>query len=452
MGAYMKSSKIIIGVTVILIAIYIFTFNYISKTNIKSVDVTRLNNVVKSIEKEFDKQQYNIPKTGVIDKMSYTVVFVEDDNYNSVIFNAMKSRSTIADLTYAADNEAEHKIVGKVIFAFDDNEETIMKSNLKIVITVTFLVMLIVVYVIFGTIYVRIIKPFAIMKQFAGKVAEGDLEFNLTMDKKNYFGAYTESFDLMREELLKARQGEYEANISKKELVAELSHDIKTPVATIKAICELLEVKLKSFENNEMGNSETKNESSSSTNHGMNRDSIEKIEVIYNKADIIDRLISNMFHATLEELEMLKVEVSEQPSTIITQMFLDINHFNKINLKNNVAECLIKCDPLRISQVIDNVISNSYKYAGTDIDICFNVNKVEKNLGIRIKDYGSGVNDNELPLICEKFYRGSNGKVKNIAGSGLGLYLAKQFMDGMGGNFTCYNDGGFVVELYVKIV
>lgn len=60
----MKRGKFIIGVTVILIAIYIFTFNYISKTEIKVVDVTRINNVVKCIEKEFDKQQYNIPKTG----------------------------------------------------------------------------------------------------------------------------------------------------------------------------------------------------------------------------------------------------------------------------------------------------------------------------------------------------------------------------------------------------
>lgn len=66
------------------------------------------------------------------------------------------------------------------------------------------------------------------MKQFAEKIADGDLEFKLPMDRGNYFGAFTESFDLMREELIRARQGEYEANIRKKELVAELSHDIKT--------------------------------------------------------------------------------------------------------------------------------------------------------------------------------------------------------------------------------
>jgi len=80
----------------------------------------------------------------------------------------------------------------------------------------------------------------------------------------------------MREELKRARESEYEANRSKKELVAELSHDIKTPVATIKAVCEVLCVKEK------------------------NQDTLEKVEVIANKAEMIDSLVGNMFHATLE--------------------------------------------------------------------------------------------------------------------------------------------------------
>lgn len=455
----MKINKIIICVTVILIIIYAFTFGFINKINIKTVDVTKVNTVVKSIEQEFDKQQYSISKTGKIENLSYTVVFVEDANYNSAIFNAMKSRSTIADLTYIIDDRSESKIVGKVIFLSNENEENNMKCNLIIVVTCVFLAILIMIYVIFVIIYIRILKPFAVMKKFAGKVAEGELEFSLSMNKSNYFGAFTESFDLMREELLKAKQGEYQANISKKELVAELSHDIKTPVATIKAICELLQVKLIGIKNHEVvkvlhntQNRENYNDTLNSVVDNTISDSIEKIEVIYNKADIIDKLISNMFHATLEELEMLKVEVSEQPSTIITQMFTSNNNLNKIHFQSNTIECLIKCDPLRLGQVIDNIISNSYKYAGTDIDVCFSINEEERFLGIKIRDYGSGVDENELPLICEKFYRGSEEKVRNSAGSGLGLYLTKLFMEGMGGTFECYNDEGFVVELFVKLV
>ena len=439
----MKINRVIIGVTVILITIYAFTIGYINKTNIETVDVTKVNNVVKSIEKEFDKQQYSISKTGEIDNLSYKVVYVDDENYNSAIFDAMKSRSTVADLTSNINNENETKLIGKVIFLIDDNQENRMKKDVIQLVTVAFLARLIIFYVIVGIIYVQILKPFAKMKRFAAKIAEGDLEFQLMMDKNNYFGAFTESFDMMREELMKAKQSEYKANISKKELVAELSHDIMTPVATIKAICELLQVKLGSEEDSKSGTSSDRNALG---------ETAEKIEVIYNKADVIDKLISDMFHATLEELEMLKVNITEQPSTIITQMFMSINNFEKIHFQNSVTECLIKCDPLRLGQVIDNIISNSYKYAGTEIDVRFDMNEPEKILGIKVRDYGSGVDDNELPLVCEKFYRGSQETVKKSSGSGLGLYLARQFMEGMGGTFDCYNEDGFVVEIHIKIV
>jgi len=443
----MKIRKVIIGVTVILITIYAFTLGYITKTNIQTVDVTKVNNVVKSIEKEFDNQQYNILKTGEIDDLSYKVVFVGDENYNSVIFDALKTRSPVADLTSNVNNEPEDKLIGKVIFLSDDNEENVLKSNIIRLVSFTFLAMLIILYIIFGIIYVQILKPFAGMKQFAARIAEGDLEFRLLMDKNNYFGAFTESFDIMREELMKAKHSEYKANISKKELVAELSHDIMTPVSTIKAICELLQVKLRIAQD-----LAPKTGYRTSTDSNAISETIEKIEVIYNKADVIDKLISDMFHATLEELEILKVNTTEQPSTIITKMFMNINNFEKIHFQNSVPECLIKCDSLRLDQVINNIVSNSYKYAGTDIDVCFRMNEPEKFLGIKIRDYGSGVDDSELPLVCKKFYRGTADKVANSSGSGLGLYLAKQFMEGMGGSFDCYNDEGFVAELHLKML
>ena len=67
-----------------------------------------------------------------------------------------------------------------------------------------------------------------------------------------------------------------------------------------------------------------------------------------------------------------------------------------------------------------------------------------------MKDRGNGVLEDELPLISEKFFRGSNAKGKD--GSGLGLYLAKTFMEQMNGDMQCYNDNGFVVELFLRKV
>ena len=77
------------------------------------------------------------------------------------------------------------------------------------------------------------------MKDFAERIADGNLDIPLKMDRQNLFGAFTESFDIMRTELKKSRIAEANANESKKELVAKLSHDIKTPIASIKAASEV---------------------------------------------------------------------------------------------------------------------------------------------------------------------------------------------------------------------
>jgi len=436
----MKIRNMVILFTVIMMAGYLAAIITINATQINRVDVTEINQVAKTIEKDW--RAGDAEESGTNGGMSYQIALVTDENYQALLFDGIRNRQTIIDLTgTAADGQEE--LLGKIIILTDGSEEATMKRNLTIMMTLTFGMVLLLVYALLGRVHMSILRPFGVLKEFARKIADGDLEFRLPMDRGNYFGAFTESFDLMREELRKARQGEYQANISKKELVAELSHDIKTPVATIKAICELLEIKLATVKTEDLPGS---------TAATTITESIEKIAVIDAKADIIDALISNLFHATLEELEMLKVNVSEQPSTVIIQMFKEMDNFGKIRFKNDLAECLICCDPLRLGQVIDNVISNSYKYADTNIDIWFNLDKTDKNLTIKIKDYGAGVDPDECPLVCEKFFRGSGEMIQNTPGSGLGLYLARQFMAAMGGSIRCYNEDGFTVELGIKVV
>ena len=89
------------------------------------------------------------------------------------------------------------------------------------------------------------IKPFQNLQTFAKHIAQGDLNHHYPWIKVNIFGAFSESFDMMRDELCKAKEQERIANESKKELVAKLSHDIKTPIASIEAVSELMSVKSK---------------------------------------------------------------------------------------------------------------------------------------------------------------------------------------------------------------
>ncbi|CAK4840667.1 unnamed protein product [Aphanomyces euteiches] len=243
------------------------------------------------------------------------------------------------------------------------------------------------------------------------------------MDKNNPFGAFTESFDIMREELAAARQSEYEANRSKKELVASLSHDIKTPVASIKAVSELMLIRA---DDNKV---------------------IKQLNTIFSKAEQINLLVTDMFHATLEELQELKVTVTEELSSILNGMIANVNYDDQISC-DPIPECIILADVTRLQQVLDNVLSNSYKYAGTAVTIASHV--THTHLELRIMDYGNGVAEEELPLLFNKFYRGNNAEGQG--GTGLGLYISKYLMQKMLGDIECHNrNGGFTVILKIKL-
>jgi nitrogen fixation/metabolism regulation signal transduction histidine kinase len=150
---------------------------------------------------------------------------------NEHINDAIRNRDTIVDIT------SDGVTVGKVVFHNDT--ENIMRQNRTSLIFASAITIITLLLIFAGyTFYLHItlLRPFRKMQSFAHQIAAGNLDIPLNMDRNNLFGAFTESFDLMREELHRARENERTADKSKKELVASLSHDIKTPVAYIKAV------------------------------------------------------------------------------------------------------------------------------------------------------------------------------------------------------------------------
>ena len=314
-------------------------------------------------------------------------------------------------------------------------------------------VILVIGYAFILLVYFLLVKPVKEMEEFASLIAKGNLDVLLPIHKNNMFGSFTESFDLMREELKSARQREIEAQKAKREMVAELSHDLKTPVATIQATCEVLELKVsKELEEAKKEANQYKKKIDELNGY------LEKISYISNKSETINQLVGNVFNATLDDMEEVKIEPLENDSRLIEGYFNNLKEYGNIILDNHIPECLVYFDKLRMEQVIDNIVGNSYKYAGTDIHVSFGEvnnsteNKVPDNAFIRItiRDEGPGVDEEELPLILEKYYRGKNTNEKQ--GYGLGLYLVNYYMEKQGGGMEYYNDNGFVVELLVRKV
>lgn len=331
---------------------------------------------------------------------------------------AIQRRDTVVDLL------VNEKPVGKLVLV-NDYARQAGELNRRVLLLLGSNAVLFIFFWLGYFLYLkkRMFTPFQQLKTFAARVANGNLDIPLTMDRDNLFGAFTESFDLMRDALKRAREQERKATQSKKELVAKLSHDIKTPVASIKAVSEVMAV-------NAQGEKER-----------------QQLGVIEAKADQIDALISNLFHATLEELQELNVQPSEQDSRTVRELLLQADYLKRAEI-GDIPECLVLFDPLRLQQVFDNLFGNSYKYANTSIRVTAAL--TAKQLEFCICDYGPGVPPGELPLIFEKFARGKNAEGKS--GAGLGLYISHYLVEKMGGTLTCENTGeGFCARVGLKI-
>ena len=367
------------------------------------------------------------------------------------------------DYDIIRDIEKDGSVVGKLIVHNASTKEISRRNkHLALSVAIGLMIMLMISVLFYIYLQRRIIKPFGRLKGFAEEVAAGDLDHPLEMDRNHVFGSFTEGFDIMREELKASRLREEAAVKSRKELVAELSHDIKTPVSSIKAMVDVMMLT-------------TEDEAEKETLQSINA-----------KADQIDKLISNLFHATLEELEQLEVKPEELSSDRIRKMIAEAD-FRKLTTTCDIKDAAVLADSLRLEQVINNIYSNSYKYAGTPITVTsrFEEQEIEfsddtdfdeqddktdinsgtendkltdvvfKNtcnyLVIDFSDEGGGVPEEELEIIMEKFRRGSNSAGKS--GSGIGLYISRYLMDKMEGGLDCSNNPkGFTVTVRLKLI
>lgn len=423
----MRIKKItILGLAILFMGISVILFMFRSLHG-EGMDVVAVNDITQSLAEHWSSlDPSELP--GQPYKLDYVVLDKHGDfilatrrGLNESIDSAIHNRDTIVDI---AQNDGT--VLGKLII-YNNSRELWENYRDKVLIFLGAIVIFITLFCAVYAIYIdrSIYRPFRKLQAFARHVAEGKLDMPLEMEKRNGFGAFTESFDLMREELAKARENERLANQSKKELVASLSHDIKTPVASIKAVSEVMMMK--------------------SANEADKR----QLEVINSKADQINALITNMFNATLEELQELNVTVTEESSTALSDLVRNVDYNNRAALSSIIPECIVLVDPLRLMQVVDNIISNSYKYANTSISVSSSIQG--QYLEIEFRDYGQGVSTEELPLLCNKFYRAKNAVGKS--GTGLGLYISKYLMSKMSGSMECRNidGGGFAVILRLLI-
>ena len=159
-------------------------------------------------------------------------------------------------------------------------------------------------------------------------------------------------------------------------------------------------------------------------------------------------MLDDLLASTLEDMGELKVNCAELDSSVLCQLVDEHDPRKKVD-SENVPECILYADRKRLSQVIGNIIGNSYKYADTDIEVKYRF--VDGFLEMKISDHGEGVAEEELELLTNKFYRGSRN-TSDKEGSGLGLYISSELMKKMKGQLICDSDkDGFTVTLMIPL-
>ena len=415
----MKKYVWLYAITIIMLLAGITLGTSINRiTPVHEIDYSEINRIV---------TYANTPENLIEHNFAYRFVIIND---NKVVYKSHNSLAEDSILLIKQGFLPMDINSGKVyIETLQVNRLMQMNKRLSWVIITAFVLLCGLNLIFVLTLHSKLIKPFKRLEFFAYKISTGNFDEPLPMDKSNTFGLFTQSFDIMRESLIDANRSRHKIERKQKELIASLSHDIKTPVTSIQLMTEFLQAI-----NNSHGND----------NHDIIAETLETIET---KTIQIDRLINDLLNSALEELGELKVSVTTAESEVFRLIFQNNDPLSKVRI-GSIPVCLIEIDILRMEQIVGNIITNSYKYADTYIDVDFKING--KYLQIDINDYGNGIQSEEVELIFTKFYRGENAKTSQREGEGLGLYISKMLMEKIGGGIEVFNrSDGFTVRISV---
>lgn len=279
--------------------------------------------------------------------------------------------------------------------------------------------------------YVRrkILKPFESLAGVPFELSRGNLALPVREEKSRFFGKFLWGMDLLRESIEQQRQRELELQKDKKTLLLSLSHDIKTPLSTIKLYSQALSKNLYTDEEKRKKIADSVNE----------------------KADEIEGYVARIVTASKEDFLSFDVENGEfYLSALIGN--IESYYREKLGLVKTefilgkYKDRLLSGDPDRSVEVLQNVMENALKYGdGRSIELLFPED--DEGVLIAVKNSGCTLDRDEMPHIFDSFYRGSNSG--NARGSGLGLYICRQLMHRMGGEIFAEIEGEWITVTVV---
>ena len=248
-------------------------------------------------------------------------------------------------------------------------------------------------------------SPIVKMKKEANKLADGDYDVSFKTDSFSEINELAQTLDDATDKLSKVDE-------LRKDLVANVSHDIKTPLTMIKAYAEM--IKDISGEDPEKRN--------------------EHLDVIIKETDYLNKLVTDM--SQLSKLQSGNIEISKN-NFDLKQMVLDVVELlkdmlpeKKVKLSLNLDETIAYADEIKIKQVVYNFISNAIKHSKDEGVVKINlINSSEDIIRLEVIDTGDGISEESLPYIWDRYYKVDKNFNRSIESTGLGLAIAKAILE-----------------------
>ena len=283
-------------------------------------------------------------------------------------------------------------------------------------------------------IYRSISVPLVKLKKATQNIKEGNLDFVLEVEGKDEFSQLCQDFEEMRKRLKESTEEKILMDKENKELISNISHDLKTPITAVKGYVEGIM------------------DGVADTPEKMDR----YVRTIYNKTNEMDHLINELtFYSKIDTNRIpytfSKLNVEDYFSDCAEELGLEMETKGIELVYANYVEKDVQviADGEQIRRVIHNIVSNAIKYMEKPKGIIqLRVKDVGDFIQVEIEDNGKGIAAKDLPYIFDRFYRTDVSRNSSKGGSGIGLSIVKKIMEDHGGKVWATSRLGIGTIMY----
>ena len=343
------------------------------------------------------------------------------------------------------------KLVKQIDFVFSDGDEgsLFLVTRVNSVVSRSFLIYLFsaIIFILVLTsivltqwVYKGFFEPINRLNVAMQQIAEGNFEYSLTSEDTNEIGELYRNYEDMRLRLKESTEEKIQNERQNRELVSNISHDLKTPITAIKGYVEGIM------------------DGVADTPEKMDR----YIKTIYTKANDMNRLINELTYYSGIDSNRIpynfhRINLAEFFQDCVEDVGLDLESKNiELNYSNLVdPSTRIIADPEQLKKVIDNIVGNSIKYMDKPKGV-INIRILDEvdSVRVEIEDNGKGISTKDLGKIFERFYRTDASRNSSTGGSGIGLSIVKKIIEDHGGYIWATSKDGegtclhFVIRKY----